>query len=70
MNWVKFNCKIYFKTNHLRNVTLNDEEMKKIDLYHAEFANKQPNGKWYFKKEFYQIDPKTKAPKKSIDGAW
>lgn len=70
MNWVKFNCKIYFKTDHLRNVTLDDEEMKKIDLYHAEFANKQPNGKWYFKKEFYQIDPKTKAPKKSIDGAW
>ena len=70
LNWVKFNCKIYFKTSHLKRVKLDDEEMIKIDLYHEEFANKQPSGKWFFKKEFYRIDPITKDPKKSIDGAW
>lgn len=70
VKWVKYNCKIYFEVNHLKNVELDDEEKQKIDLYHAEFANKQPKGKWFFKKEFYQIDPITNVPKKSIDGAW
>lgn len=56
LDWIKFNCKIHFETPDLKKVKLDSEEELKIDTYHAEFANKQSNGKWFLKKQYYKTD--------------
>lgn len=56
LDWIKFNCKIYFETHDLKKVELDNEEEQRVDIYHAEFADKQPNGNWYFKRQYYKTD--------------
>lgn len=56
INWVKYNCKIYFESNDLKKVSLSDDEKLKIEEYKAIFADKQLDGKWIFKKKFYRTD--------------
>ena len=56
LDWVKYNCKIYFESNDLKKISLSDAEEKKIEEYKAIFAVKQPNGKWIFNKKFYRTD--------------
>lgn len=67
LDWIKFNCKLYFESNDLKKVKLDCEEKQKVEEYHALFADKQPNGIWYFKKQYYKTDNFGK-PLQSIDG--
>ena len=69
LDWVKYNCKMYFKTHDLKKVKLDIEEEHRIETYHAVFADKQPNGKWYFKKQYYKTDAQG-FPLQSIEGVW
>ena len=56
IDWVKYNCKIYFESNDLKKITLSDAEEEKIEEYKAIFAVKQPNGMWIFNRKFYKTD--------------
>ena len=69
LDWVKYNCKIYFETHDLKKVKLDREEEQRVEIYHAVFADRQPNGKWYFKKQYYRTDAHG-FPLQSIEGVW
>lgn len=56
LDWVKYNCSIYFESNDLKKIILSDDEKLKIDEYKAIFADKQIDGRWIFNKKFYKID--------------
>lgn len=56
IDWIKFNCKIYFDSTDLKGVKLKDKEELKIEEYKAIFADKQMDGRWIFNKKFYKID--------------
>ncbi len=56
LDWVKYNCKIYFESNDLKGIRLRDDEKQKIEDYKAIFANKQLDGSWIFNKKFYRTD--------------
>lgn len=66
VNWMKFNCKIYFESPDLKKVDLSEDEKKKIEEYKGLFADKQINGRWIFNKTFYKTDSMGN-PLKSIE---
>ena len=57
LDWIKFNCKIYFDSTDLKGVKLRENEELKIEEYKAIFADKQMDGRWIFNKKYYRTDP-------------